>query len=194
MRIAIFTGAGASYAIGYPLTSHFLPRVRDELKTGVLFKNTNSRAVDNQERKDLRRYLPGLLPGFWKLPDEELPLITELFSVVEHALSSGESLPIGGESALLRCRDLLKHAIADVLLGDFMQPWNEKDREQKLQQQTLKRFAAWTLAQKDRLGPRRPAITLVQRGDAERSRYKALFPNCTYRKDGLGAFLEAEAA
>jgi hypothetical protein len=55
-----------------------------------------------------------VLPGFEKA--KELPMITDVFSLVEHALSAGEALPIGGESDLRRCRDLLKQAITDVLL------------------------------------------------------------------------------
>lgn len=41
MRIALFTGAGASRAIGYRLTSEILPRVRVELASGDLFARMN---------------------------------------------------------------------------------------------------------------------------------------------------------
>lgn len=95
MRTVLFTGAGASRPIGYALTSELLPRVRAELKSGVLFADANGRKKDKQGREELHRYLLGLLPGLERIPDHQLPLITDVFSLVEHALVSGEALPIG---------------------------------------------------------------------------------------------------
>jgi hypothetical protein len=143
MQTVLFTGAGASRAIGYPLTSELLPRVRKELKTGALFVYTNGRKKDRRDRDELRRYLLGLLPGFKRVPDDQLPLITDVFSLVEHALVSGDALPIGGDASLRRCRDLLKQAITDVLLGDFLADWDDENADDRRERRVLRRFATW---------------------------------------------------
>lgn len=151
-RIALFTGAGASKAIGYPLTKELLPRVRTEIQTGELFEDTNDPERDGADRAELSGYLSRLLPGFRKLGDDQLPLITDVFSLVEYALFSGDALPIGGEESLRRCRDLLKHAITDILMGDFQAPWDESNAEQREQRTVSKRFAHWVHRQADTLG------------------------------------------
>lgn len=139
----MFTGAGASRAIGYPLTSELLPRVRAELESGILFEDTNGSKSDEKERDELKALLSGLLPGFHDVSDAELPLITDVFSLVEHAIASGDALPIGGDGVLRRCRDLLKHAITDVLLGDFLRPWDRSQLDERQQQRRLSDFADW---------------------------------------------------
>jgi hypothetical protein len=67
-KVAVFTGAGASKALGYPLTAELLPRVRAELDTGKLFDDIedapHGRAIEAEDRDTLRRYLMALLPGF----------------------------------------------------------------------------------------------------------------------------------
>ena len=140
---AIFTGAGASKAIGYPLTREFLPRVRSELECGVLFAETNTPESDKRRRDELGRMLHTLLPGFARVPDADLPLITDVFSLVEYAIAAGEALPIGDDHALRRCRDLLKHAITDVLIGDFLEPWDSDNADHRRQEDVLERLVAW---------------------------------------------------
>lgn len=152
MRTALFTGAGASRAIGYPLTREFLPRIRAELDSGELFSDTNGKKTDDQDREDLRQYLLRLLPGLNAIKDSELPLITDVFSLVEHALVSGEALPIGSTNAMRHCRDLLKQAITDILLGDFLADWDDTNASQKRERDLLDRFARWVHRQGDRFG------------------------------------------
>src|SRR5262245_37798842 len=108
MRTALFTGSGASKAIGYPVTRELLPMVRDELRSGELFARTNGKRRDAHCRNELERYLKKLLPGFRKAKNEDLPLITDVFSLVEHAIVAGQALPVGGDADLRRFRDLLK--------------------------------------------------------------------------------------
>ena len=138
----MFTGAGASRAIGYPVTAGLLPRVRQELAQGVLFEDTNGSEEDQRERTELSRLLQGLLPGFADVQDSELPLITDLFSLVEYALASGDAFAIGGDDVLRRLRDLLKHAITDVLLGDFLTSWRDAP-EDRMQRKVLNESVAW---------------------------------------------------
>lgn len=132
-KLAIFTGAGASRAIGYPLTKELLPRVRAELIDGSLFRDLTTRTQEKVDRKHLLKYLVGLLPGFDIVASDDLPLITDVFSLVEHALVAGESLPIGGEADLRRMRDLLKQAITDILLGEYLRKWNKSEADRRAQ-------------------------------------------------------------
>ncbi|MEW6599363.1 MAG: hypothetical protein AB1499_00175 [Nitrospirota bacterium] len=152
MKTALFTGAGASRAIGYPLTSELLPRVRSELKSESLFSGMNSDAKNKRDRKELYTYLLQLLPGFEDVVDQDLPLITEVFSLVEYALFAGEALAIGGEGTLLRCRDLLKQAITDILLGDFIEPWDSSDENQQRERKMLNLLTRWIEHQGETLG------------------------------------------
>src|ERR1043165_2774487 len=142
-KAAIFTGAGASRAIGYPLTRELLPRVRSEIKNSKLFADMNAKEPDRKRRLELHHMLRLLLPGFDRVTDNELPLITDVFSLVEYAIASGETLPVGDESALRRCRDLLKHAITDILIGDFLKPWDGRNEQDRQQKHLLNRFVSW---------------------------------------------------
>jgi len=143
MATALFTGAGASRAIGYPLTGELLPRVRAEIKSGDLFKGVNGRKRDESDRKELKRCLLRLFPGFARVPEKQLPLITDVFSLVEYALLSGEALPVGNEAALRRFRDLLKQAITDVLIGDFLAEFDLRKEDQAREARVLKQLTAW---------------------------------------------------
>jgi NAD-dependent SIR2 family protein deacetylase len=117
LRTAFFTGAGASRSIGYPLTSEFLPTVRRLLRSGQLFKEINSDAIAKADRAALREYLAVLLPGMPRTSDASLPLITDIFSLLDHSLGQADALPIGGQSEIRHCRQLLMQAITDVLIS-----------------------------------------------------------------------------
>jgi hypothetical protein len=109
---AIFIGAGASKAFGFPLTNELLPLIKKHLEAGRIF-GTNKRA--KQDGADLAEYLNALLPGF-NLPDLELPLITDVLSLIDHALSvSNLPLPRKAPPDLIRFRTLLERAIFEVL-------------------------------------------------------------------------------
>jgi NAD-dependent SIR2 family protein deacetylase len=152
MRTVLFTGAGASRAIGYPLTKELLPLVRTSLKNGTLFNQTARHPRNEECRKDLRRMLGRLLPGFNKVGDRDLPLITDLFSLVEYAILSGETLSIGGEQSLRRCRDLLKQAMTDVFIENFRRSYDRDDPEEKREEDLLHQLLAWIKRQRGTLG------------------------------------------
>jgi NAD-dependent SIR2 family protein deacetylase len=143
VRTALFTGAGASCAIGYPLTKDLLPRVREQLRDRTLFKGTSDKPTETRSRRELHEFLTSLLPGLEEAESADLPLITEIFSLVEHAISADEDLPLGNDGVLRRFRDLLKLAITDVILGDFTEPWDESNPEHEKQRETLDRLVAW---------------------------------------------------
>jgi len=44
VKITLFTGAGASRAIAYPLTRDLLPKVREYLVDGTLFEDMSTRS------------------------------------------------------------------------------------------------------------------------------------------------------
>ena len=146
MRTVLFTGAGASSAIGYPLTIQMMPMVRAQLKAGTLFRGLGSNAQANADRRTLSSYLRRLYPGFARTSDEELPLITEVFSLVEYSLANGEALTIGGSEPLRRLRDLLKQAITDLILDEYEAPWNLSDPAERGQRRVLRKLTRWLAA------------------------------------------------
>jgi NAD-dependent SIR2 family protein deacetylase len=75
-----------------------------------------------------------------------------VFSLVEYAIVSGESLAIGGDEALRRCRDLLKYAMTDVFLDDFERGYDRSDPEEAKEEQVLSRLVRWMRGQGDALG------------------------------------------
>ena len=140
---AIFTGAGASGAIGYPLTKQLLPRIRKEIASGELFADTNGTDIDAEDRSELKRLLIRLMPAFERIEDKDLPLVTDVFSQVEHAIESGTALPAGDQPELRRLRDLLKQAITDVILGDYNTEFNPLIEEDRQQEATMEKFVDW---------------------------------------------------
>ena len=143
MRTALFTGAGASKAIGYPLTKELLPRVRLGLGDRTLFEGSNGAKRDQDDRDRLERYLIRLLPGFRTAQEAHLPLITDVFSLVDYAIASGESLPVGGDRELRDFRDLLKHAITNILIGEYLTPWDAGSEEDRRKQRVVEGFVGW---------------------------------------------------
>jgi hypothetical protein len=152
IRTTLFTGAGASRAIGYPLTRDLLPQVRDEIARGLLFEGINGDEKDRSDREELKRYLISLYPGFEQVSAGKLPLITDVFLLVEYSLSVGEALAVGNASALRRFRELLMQAITDVLMGEFDEPWDENDPEQRSQREVLHSLIDWVIARRDGFG------------------------------------------
>src|SRR5262249_44697267 len=152
MLTTLFTGAGASYSFGYPLTRDLLPMVRRQIRDETLFEKINGPTKDRRDRDALYSYLSKLLPGFKRASDGDLPLITGVFSLVEHAIVSETALPTGGDTKLRHFRDLLKQAIADVLLGEYLEPWDDGDPKHRNQRRLLKGIARWFRNQSDEIG------------------------------------------
>jgi NAD-dependent SIR2 family protein deacetylase len=143
MNTVLFTGAGASKAIGYPLTNELLPLVRARLATDLFGQTTERDADAARKRKELRRYLTRLMAGIDDLEKEELPLITDIFSLVEYSILSGEALAIGEGEKLRRCRDLLKEAMTDVFLENFLRDYDLDIPSEKGEKQILEKLILW---------------------------------------------------
>jgi hypothetical protein len=143
-RTAFFTGAGTSKAIGYPLTREFTSRIRNELRAAneTLFDGYVSGKIAKTRCRELRENLLRLMPGFEAAADDKLPLITDVFSLVEHAIAAGDALPIGDETRLRNCRDLLRMAITAILLDDFNTAFDRSEEDQ-WQKRTLERLVEW---------------------------------------------------
>lgn len=148
MRTTLFTGAGASKAIGYPLTSEILPSIRKDLAQSTLFQCLGAPEQQEGDRLALLTYLERLLPGFSPAADEDLPLVTDVFSMVEYSLASGEALPVGTLDDLTRFRDLLKMAMTSVLLDAHETPWGQGEPE-KQQEETYRKLIRWIQHQQD---------------------------------------------
>lgn len=125
-RIAIFTGAGASKAFGFPLTGEILPLVRKQLHSGELFADMRG---GTSGASQLLEFLNEMLPGFEKLPTKKLPLITHVLSLIDHAIASGYSvLPRRSPRDLDKFRNLIEWAILEVLYW----PYEEGDEPELL--------------------------------------------------------------
>jgi NAD-dependent SIR2 family protein deacetylase len=105
-RQILFVGAGASRACGYPLTSEILPEIKRRLST-----NTFDDEHIEKHEGGLRRLLRRLVPGSDK---KQQPLITDVLSILDHCLESGEEL-FSASPKTLDLRDarwLLERAMA----------------------------------------------------------------------------------
>lgn len=182
-KTAIFMGAGASKPFGHLLTRELLPQIKEELRTGELFKDDSPRPFISEEscaarRKALKEYLDLLMPGFdaadsglpdWVRPGEmELPLITDVLSLLDYSLSvsnsaltarsfedqllSSSSTDGKGFSSLLtsrsaehliKFRTLLEQAIFDTLV----RPYHQDAAEKQEHAGALDAFAEWIQSQ-----------------------------------------------
>src|SRR6188768_770554 len=125
---AVFLGAGASKAFGFPLTAELLPLTlqlldRHQLMQPVDLANDYARGWITL-RKRLYAFLPGL-EATWtnsrQAPHSEvLPklsvTITDLLSLLDHAIASGGIRAAMTSDELQEFRQSLEHAICSVLL------------------------------------------------------------------------------
>jgi hypothetical protein len=109
-RTAVFMGAGASKAFGYPLTGELFPAIRADLRKRVAFEGIPPRSKNDELMKLLRR----LLPGF--LTEDRLPYITDVLSLIDYSLLvSNAAIARANTQDLLRFRILLEEAIFHAL-------------------------------------------------------------------------------
>jgi len=87
-KIALFSGAGASKAFDFPLTSEILPEIRRRLKKDLFGSGRKARA----QHKQLEGFLKTLYPGLNAAADHDLPLITDILSLVDHSLVSSNAI------------------------------------------------------------------------------------------------------
>jgi hypothetical protein len=113
MSVALFLGAGASKAFGYPLTSEILPLIRRGLAASTLFGSTPS---DEQQRIRLHTLLKSVLPGMDNVSDANLPIITDILSLIDYSILSASVASVREpRHELLHLRKLLERAIVEIL-------------------------------------------------------------------------------
>jgi NAD-dependent SIR2 family protein deacetylase len=106
----LFTGAGASAACGYPVTAEILPLIVERLRGGGFGDPHIDKARD-----ELSTLLGIFVPTSQR---QAMPLITEVLSIIDHCLESGEELFSADVGSPLRLRDarwLLERAVANVI-------------------------------------------------------------------------------
>ena len=129
----VFLGAGASRPFGVPLTAEILPALLRRLARGTLFGRGATRAGRRMFER-LRAFAPGL--GRRGI---EPPLITDLLSIIDHMVASGQAAQPGlGPHELEQIRTLLERGLAEVLAA----PAN---RRRPQNGNLLQQFTDWTL-------------------------------------------------
>jgi hypothetical protein len=118
----VFLGAGASKDLDLPLTNEIMPHIRARLDGHTLFAGNIS---DGQkDRQELQELFDSLLPG----KKEEAPFITDLLSMMDHAVAQANAIALDHKSDriaykspkdLLRLRTLLERAIYEVLKREY---------------------------------------------------------------------------
>jgi NAD-dependent SIR2 family protein deacetylase len=143
MKTAVFLGAGASKAFGYPLTTELLPRLLTRLGDDRLFEGSNPKRVNTADRAWFSARLVRLMPGLkdaWAAAtkdDGRLAVsITDVLTLVDRALLHGEARALMPPEELGRFRQLLERAIYESLLRD-------NDRRTAEGQQNLDAFFSW---------------------------------------------------
>jgi NAD-dependent SIR2 family protein deacetylase len=160
---ALFLGAGASRAFGFPLTKDLLPTILKELESKDLFKGFSG---GESAMQDLQRGLELLLPGLARSRDS-LPLITDVLSLLDYSLSAPAALsPRTSLTGLAELRVLLERAIASAL----WQPENWRPPP------TLATMASWLLQECRMPGQEIAVISTNYDTSIER----AIFPQMGY--------------
>ena len=109
-RIAFFTGAGASKAFEFPLTAEILPRILSRLADGSLLQ------LHPELSKSLQRFIEGVYPGLLLTFKGDMPLITDILSVLDQAVASESATVCGFAAADLQLvRRAIEQAIFEVM-------------------------------------------------------------------------------
>jgi hypothetical protein len=147
MTTAVFLGAGASKAFGYPLTNELLPRILTRLETDKLFatadKTRLSHESDTREwfRDRLLAFLPGLKDQMRENRDDLGVGVTDLLTLVDRAIAQGESRAGMSPEEVSRFRQLLERAIYEAIMRDTK-------RRTTASEQALSQFFSWLKQQK----------------------------------------------
>ncbi|MGH8523806.1 MAG: hypothetical protein ACREXY_06195, partial [Gammaproteobacteria bacterium] len=92
--------------------------MRTALRKSKLFEDAGTHGRDGA--RQLRTFMNEMMPGFNRIAQSRLPLITHLLSLLDHAITSGYSvLPGRSVPDLERFRNLLEWAILDILYWPY---------------------------------------------------------------------------
>jgi hypothetical protein len=165
-RTVLFLGAGASRALGYPVTSEILPRIVSKLKDRTLFPTLNViyPLVGDPGPVNSAGFLPdamavfeteltSLFPGI--LLESNPPQITEVLSLLDHLIVTGTSaMPRFPRERLTRLRALLERAVATVVT-------EPDDKRDPVYHSLVDRFVGWIAASAAAGGPPQHVITVI---------------------------------
>lgn len=115
---AVFLGAGASRAFGYPVTASLLPLILSRLDDETAFDKGIGEPIEIERAEDKRGLLRRLIEAIGPGVDADAPQasIGDLLSLADYALRSSSALVPGFRvEELTRCRSLLEEAIIEVL-------------------------------------------------------------------------------
>ncbi|SDD44119.1 hypothetical protein [Aquimonas voraii] len=142
MPTAVFSGAGLSKALGYPITSELL----DRAMLAAEKKRLGGARSNNADCDLFLSMVKRAAPGLSERPDlRQRVLITDLFSMVEYCIATDEPLGSLTATELIEFRRLLKFAISEVLVAAG--PSDEADKLLTAQQTDLKKsIANWLLS------------------------------------------------
>jgi len=114
-QTALFLGAGASAAFGYPITSGIFPLIREGLKAKNLFPVETNPKRERAKMERLKGYLETLMPSFFE-PATNLPLITDILSLIDSLLRTNEvAIPMFSTKQMEDFRTLLEQAIIECI-------------------------------------------------------------------------------
>jgi hypothetical protein len=136
VRTVLFLGAGASAAFGRPVTGQIFPRIREGLLSRTLLPLESNPKRERAKMNRLREHLETLLPAVLD-EDVELPLITDVLSLIDQLLSTGEvAVPMFSTAEMEDLRALLEEAIVVTIEPGLDDPeWAD----------AIDRLADWTL-------------------------------------------------
>jgi len=135
-RRVLFLGAGASAAFGYPVTGQIFPRITEGLVSRTLLPLESNPKRDRAKMNRLREHLEALLPAVLE-DDIELPLVTDVLSLIDLLLSTGEvAVPMLSTKEMEDFRALLEEAIVETI---------ERGSDDPRSLETLDRLTDWML-------------------------------------------------
>jgi NAD-dependent SIR2 family protein deacetylase len=114
-KTVVFVGAGASRACGYPVTGDILPRILQALEDGEFA--SRGKLSDEHIGVNARALLRILRQVVPKSTGTYVPQITEVLSILDYCIDSGEELyPVSRKTLkLVDARWLLERAISRVI-------------------------------------------------------------------------------
>jgi len=165
-QTVLFLGAGASKALGYPVTAEILAGVLERLKQRTLFPSlnvvypltgehaqVNSAGFLPDAMAVLETELKALFPGILMSADK--PQITEVLSLLDHLIFTGTAaVPRFPRERLARLRALLERAVATIVT----EPEGTRDVAHRA---LVERLVRWLVDESAKPGPQKHRITVI---------------------------------